>query len=481
MVQEFIPGYNLTQELARQGSFDESKIRQVLQEILPVLDFIHRHQVIHRDIKPDNIIRRRSPVTAMHQRLTLVDFGSAKSVTQSQQQQLGTMIGSAAYTAPEQLMGKATFASDIYSLGVTCIHLLTGIPPFDLFESQTGEWAWRDYLKAPLSDELSQILDRMLQRAVGQRYQSATAVLRYLEPYPKYIGILPGLMKLEPDAKPKSDKSSAEKPAEHFDRSFDRNFDKNCARNFAEHFDQQSNGAEIIKARRQFQGQFRDQPIETILQGLAVDYGVTLQVSQLKKHQLNVVINRSTQTKVNYHKLSRRITYELTLLQLKLIHRVKILGRVEGESVPEWQKTLKIDRKVQFRNYLVRLQHHPQYHNLRGAIAQFTDQEFWLTLIRRKSFWVDTLMLAMIIFIFSQNIIVLTPFTALVIAPALYLTKRQLTKTQALNVNTLFGTVTALFISLESLNVRIWAEGLFGMILMGLLIAMPIFYGQGES
>ncbi len=107
-----------------------------------MLEFIDSKQVIHRDIKPENIIRRKKD-----NQLVLVDFGAAKYATMSALGRMGTIIVSGCYVAPEQSVGKATFASDIYSLGVTCIHLLTGVEPFNLFDVTEGEWVWRDYLQ----------------------------------------------------------------------------------------------------------------------------------------------------------------------------------------------------------------------------------------------------------------------------------------------------------------------------------------------
>ena len=178
LVQEFINGQNLAQELAEKGTFQESEIRQLLTDLLPVLEFVHANQVIHRDIKPENIIRRYSDST-----LVLVDFGAAKYTTETTLGKTGTTIGSAAYTAPEQVRGKAVFASDIYSLGVTCIHLLTQIPPFDLFDSGENTWVWRDYLRqtnTSVRHQLGEVLDKMLQGATNRRYQSAKEVLKDL-------------------------------------------------------------------------------------------------------------------------------------------------------------------------------------------------------------------------------------------------------------------------------------------------------------
>lgn len=177
IVQEFIDGQNLAQELASTEAFSEDEIRALLFDLLRVLEFIHSKQVIHRDIKPENIIRRHSD-----RLLVLVDFGAAKYATGTALAQTGTTIGSAGYAAPEQSFGKATFASDIYSLGVTCIHLLTQMQPFDLYDAMESNFVWRDYLlNNPISDQLAGILDKMIQHTLKQRYQSATSVLQDLQ------------------------------------------------------------------------------------------------------------------------------------------------------------------------------------------------------------------------------------------------------------------------------------------------------------
>jgi len=175
LIQEFIDGQNLVQELEKDGVFNETKIWQLLNDLLPVLDFVHKGQVIHRDIKPENIIRRSSDA-----RLVLVDFGAAKFATGTALLRTGTTIGSAEYVAPEQLRGKAVFASDLYSLGATCIYLLTQVSPFDLFDTNEGAWVWRDYLTSPVSDSLGYILDKMLEQYTNRRYQSADEVLQSL-------------------------------------------------------------------------------------------------------------------------------------------------------------------------------------------------------------------------------------------------------------------------------------------------------------
>ncbi|MFM7886588.1 MAG: protein kinase domain-containing protein, partial [Pseudanabaena sp.] len=193
LVQELIEGENLYNELQSQGIFSETKIYQLLAEILPVLQFIHDRQVIHRDIKPDNIVRKKKkekrkksnpqlPITNSPQsNLVLVDFGAAKAFTMDTASRTGTLIGSAEYVAPEQARGKAVPQSDLYSLGVTCIHLLTGISPFDLYDDVSDRWIWRDKLLSPISSHLANMLDRLLARATANRYRSANEVLQDLQ------------------------------------------------------------------------------------------------------------------------------------------------------------------------------------------------------------------------------------------------------------------------------------------------------------
>lgn len=178
LVQEWIEGETLKQELQQTGPFKENQIWQLLRNLLSVLKFVHENKVIHRDIKPHNIMRRRQ-----NQQAVLIDFGVAKFLTGTALLQTGTVVGTAEYLAPEQTKGKAFPASDLYSLGVTCIHLLTDIPPFDLFDIVDSRWVWRDYLpkNTVVSDRLSYILDRLLESTLRKRYQSATEVLQELD------------------------------------------------------------------------------------------------------------------------------------------------------------------------------------------------------------------------------------------------------------------------------------------------------------
>ena len=174
LVQEFIKGETLQQELDNRGVFNESQIRELLIDLLSVLQFVHSHNVIHRDIKPENIIRREAD-----KKLVLVDFGAAKVMPTTQRRTVtGTVIGTAEYCAPEQSMGKAKFGSDLYSLGVVCLHLLTGMSPFDLYDVMEMEWVWRDCLNGNfVSDELGKVLDILVEQKPKERYQKVEDVL----------------------------------------------------------------------------------------------------------------------------------------------------------------------------------------------------------------------------------------------------------------------------------------------------------------
>ncbi|MEH1808061.1 serine/threonine-protein kinase [Nostoc sp.] len=178
LVQEFIDGQNLAQELAHRGAFSEIEIWQLLNDLLSVLQFCHAKHVIHRDIKPENIILRESD-----RKLVLVDFGAAKSATGAALNQTGTSIGSPEYVAPEQMRGRAVFASDIYSLGATCINLLTKRSPFDSYDINNDTWVWQQYLQTPVSNELSRILNKMLESIPIRRYQTVDEVLKDLNKY----------------------------------------------------------------------------------------------------------------------------------------------------------------------------------------------------------------------------------------------------------------------------------------------------------
>jgi WD40 repeat protein len=180
LVQQFIEGQSLLQEMRQQGGLNERQIRDVLADVLPVLRFIHKHQVIHRDITPTNILRRKAD-----DRLVLIDFGVAKQVNEDAADHGGTRIGTEGYSPIEQFRGgKAYPSSDLYSLGATCLHLMTETRPDNLYDPLNGRWIWRDYLQQhqgkQVSNQLAHILDLLLKDLVSERYQSADEVMRDL-------------------------------------------------------------------------------------------------------------------------------------------------------------------------------------------------------------------------------------------------------------------------------------------------------------
>lgn len=183
LVQQFINGDNLLEELRQGVVYNESKIVEFLCDLLPVLKYIHERGVIHRDIKPQNIIRRYSD-----RKLVLIDFGAAKQLTATMHTQLGTTIGSLGYTPIEQMqLGKAYPASDLFSLGATCFHLLTGISPAKLWIKQGYGWidSWPEYWQTSdanknASERLTKILNKLLETDTQKRYQSADEVIQDL-------------------------------------------------------------------------------------------------------------------------------------------------------------------------------------------------------------------------------------------------------------------------------------------------------------
>ena len=181
LVQEYVRGDSLADIVAAQGQFSAAEVWQVL-ELLPVLQQIHAQDVIHGDIKPENIIRSGDRADGLP-KLVLVDFGAAiLSADRSHR-----ASGSPEYAAPEQIQGEAVFASDLYSLGVVCIHLLTGIAPFQLFDAAANSWIWRNYWLTSATEidrdanRLAQILDRLIAPSMSQRFASASAAIAEIE------------------------------------------------------------------------------------------------------------------------------------------------------------------------------------------------------------------------------------------------------------------------------------------------------------
>lgn len=189
LVQEFVRGFTLAKEIRRQGPFTEAEVKKFLWEFLPLLQYIHDRHVIHRDIKPTNLIRCKDDG-----RLVLIDFGAVKE-TISKVDESGfkhsttQFVGTVGFAPPEQLASRPVYSSDIYALGVTCLYLLSGKSPLEFdYEFVTGEVRWRDLIQ--VSDPFANVLNKMLKISPPERFRSAMDVISMLrlEPYFKQLG-----------------------------------------------------------------------------------------------------------------------------------------------------------------------------------------------------------------------------------------------------------------------------------------------------
>jgi len=180
LVQEYIPGHSLSQELSLGRQLPEARVIDILQELLQILSFVHSEKVIHRDIKPSNIIRRQTD-----RQLVLIDFGAVKDqysklAAEETSNNLTIGIGTQGYMAPEQAAGKPQHNSDIYAVGMIGIQALTGLPPSQLKpDSQTGEIRWKE--KAVVSSGLAAVLSKMVCYDSIKRYQSTIETLQALK------------------------------------------------------------------------------------------------------------------------------------------------------------------------------------------------------------------------------------------------------------------------------------------------------------
>ncbi|TVQ44252.1 MAG: protein kinase [Gloeocapsa sp. DLM2.Bin57] len=179
LVQEFIDGQPLSAELPLGKRWLESEVVSLLKNMLEILEFIHSQGVIHRDIKPDNIIRREKDG-----KLVLIDFGVVKQMRMQQATGVGQIsmtvgIGTPGYMPIEQSKGKPRPSSDIYSLGMVAIQALTGLLPSQLREDEDGELIWRD--QAEVKEELASVVTKMTRYHFKDRYQSASEVISDLK------------------------------------------------------------------------------------------------------------------------------------------------------------------------------------------------------------------------------------------------------------------------------------------------------------
>lgn len=189
LVQDYIGGETyqqlLRQKLQEGRRFSEVEIHEFLSKILPVLTYIHSLGVIHRDISPDNLIKR-----TMDGLPVLIDFGGVKQVAVNlatqylpnndhNYNQMATRLGKIGYAPSEQMQrGIVSPQSDLYALAATSLVLLTGLEPGDLIDPHNFGWNWREHIR--LSPQLNSVFDRMLQFRPSDRFPSAQDVLEAL-------------------------------------------------------------------------------------------------------------------------------------------------------------------------------------------------------------------------------------------------------------------------------------------------------------
>ncbi|MBW4686253.1 MAG: YARHG domain-containing protein [Komarekiella atlantica HA4396-MV6] len=181
LVQEWIEGDTLTAKVQKQGLFSESTVQELLVNLLPVLDYVHSRQIVHRDIKPDNIMMRHHDGKTV-----LIDFGAVResmgTVFNSQGNPTSSIvIGTPGYMPSEQAAGRPVYSSDLYSLGMTVIYLLTGRQPQQLeLDSHTGEIVWRQYANH-VSPIIAGVIDKAIAYHPRDRYPTARAMLDALQ------------------------------------------------------------------------------------------------------------------------------------------------------------------------------------------------------------------------------------------------------------------------------------------------------------
>ncbi|NEN89374.1 MAG: protein kinase, partial [Okeania sp. SIO3H1] len=173
LVQDYIPGFSLQELLDREKKFTEADVNKIAKEVLKILVYLHELEppVLHRDIKPSNLIM------GADQQIYLVDFGGV----QSQGNPNGatfTVVGTIGYAPLEQFWGRAVPASDLYALGTTLIHLLTGIIPADL-PQKNYQIQFTD--KVDISHSLAKWINRITEMDLERRFKSANEALLNLE------------------------------------------------------------------------------------------------------------------------------------------------------------------------------------------------------------------------------------------------------------------------------------------------------------
>ena len=194
LVQEYIQGDTLGKKRRKEGRLNETFVKEILINILPVLEYIHAKRIVHRDIKPDNILIR-----SVDNQPVLIDFGAVKETMHtvmvvSENSTRSIVIGTPGFMPSEQTAGRPVYSSDLYSLGLTAIYLLTGKLPQELpTNPSTGDIIWKEF--APnISPDFAAILDKAIQSHPRERFLTAKEMLLALQP--QKVQILPKVPKI---------------------------------------------------------------------------------------------------------------------------------------------------------------------------------------------------------------------------------------------------------------------------------------------
>ncbi|MFP4652998.1 MAG: protein kinase domain-containing protein [Phormidium sp.] len=173
LVQEYIEGETLSSYLQHHGLASESTVREILVSLLPVLEYVHSKKIVHRDIKPDNIILRTGSLEPV-----LLDFGAVKEtmgtvVTEGGHSTRSVVVGTPGFMPSEQAGGRPVYSSDLYALGLTAIYALTGKIPDELdSDPMTGIVLWRNYAPG-VTPTFASILDRAIHPHAPHRFPIA--------------------------------------------------------------------------------------------------------------------------------------------------------------------------------------------------------------------------------------------------------------------------------------------------------------------
>lgn len=212
LVEEYIEGDTLTQKVQRDGRQSEATVQTILRHLLPVIDHVHQAQIVHRDIKPDNIILRQSD-----QKPILIDFGAVKETMGTMLNSAGEsarsiVVGTPGYMPAEQLAGRPLYASDLYSLGLTAIYLLTGKIPQALdTDPASGAILWQQ-LAPNVSVGFANLLDRMIHVVPTQRFSNANAVIAAIDQLNNPLTLAPDTLPPYPQGQPQLQQPQTQPP-----------------------------------------------------------------------------------------------------------------------------------------------------------------------------------------------------------------------------------------------------------------------------